>query len=167
MCKKPTLSKTYDRDGHKSHHKSQRWPGCMGCMPQIWTNFLSVGPVLIECWPCAPLSCVFNFFLPQETQQRCLDGPNPVWNSNDDQPDSAVCPKMECFIECWSHALMSVAVRTLGLQKQSEFVAVFRDLGGNKISGTMPEAISFLVKLTTLCALTSFVFSVGSTVSAF
>ena len=50
---------------------------------------------------------------------------------------------------------------------QSEFVVVFRDLGGNEISGTIPEAISALVKLTTLCALTSFLFSVGSTVSAF
>ena len=43
---------------------------------------------------------------------------------------------------------------------QGEYDAIFRALSGNRLEGTIPDAISALVKLSGLCALTSFLFSV-------
>ena len=38
----------------QSRLKYQHWPICTGCMPQVWSKWLSVGHVFIEVWSCAP-----------------------------------------------------------------------------------------------------------------
>ena len=58
-----------------------------------------------------------------------------------------------CAIECWSCAPLS--------QPFKVNLMLFRALDSNRLEGTIPAAISALVKLTEMCALTSFLFSVG------
>ena len=107
------------------------------------------------------LSLTFSsFFLPQGTCPESLDGPNPIWNINIDQPELAVCPNFwlkllsvgHVFIECWSCAPSLRFSRGL-------FFFVYRGLGSNEFTGTIPAQISVLVKLDYLWALASVIFS--------
>ena len=66
-------------------------------------------------------------------------------------------PQKGTFIESWSYALLSVVgLARLFLSLSLWIWYYFRSLSGNRLEGTIPNAISTLVKLTTLCVLTSF-----------
>ena len=70
-------------------------------------------------------------------------------------------PQNGTFIECWSYVLLSVGLARLFLSLSRWIWCHFRLLSQNRLKGTIPDAISALVKLTALCALISFFFSVG------
>ena len=91
-----------------------------------------------------------KFFLPQATQQQCLDGPDPVWNINVDQALPPVCPKFDRSYWVLVMHLLSVGHARLLSAFQRFFSC--RRLYGNALTGTIPPQISTLTKLIELYA---------------
>ena len=125
---------------------------------------------LIECWSCllsvghAPLSHFQFFFLlgalPAATMAiTATNSRVPYLHKYLLWSNCHLCTSSNC-----SHMLVSVGPCAFSqLFKRSAFI--YRDLSHNKLGGIIPAAISTLVKLTVLCAHTSFnLVSVGQSI---
>ena len=131
----------------QSRLKYQHWQGWHPCMPQVWSNFLSVDHVV----HCVLFICFFSqlssSFSAQVPQLEWLNGHGPAANFDVDQAECAVCPKMERLLR-FSHVLdWALVLRALShVFKRS----AFRHLDKNKFSGTIFAEISALGDLNTL-----------------
>ena len=144
------------------HFFNECWSCAFSQLVEV--NLLLFQNQFIECWSHVVLSvghvrlslAFSSFFLSQRPRHQWLDGIHPAPNVNIDQADRTVCPQIEHCIECWSYALLSVGLVRLFLMLSRQICCYFRVLGDNWITGTIPEVISTLVKLTRLYAPTSF-----------
>ena len=104
----------------------------------------------------ASLHMISSFFSYRELDHNALTGTIPPQISTLTKLTWLCVPKLNQFTKCWSYTLLSVGLARLFLSLSRWIWCYFRSLSNNRLEGTIPDAISTLVKLTGLCALTSF-----------